>query len=225
METARATQGQESWRLAAWGALVAVMITGSYGGRLLVDDPIDDPLYRYETAVAGIVIYALLLGIVLLIGRDLPVRDFFALRRPRSWPRALGLVVAAYVTIFIGAGLILIGLDARDEQGLTPEEWEPDKLGPYLANFVAVALVAPFVEELMYRGAGVSLLRRFGTPVAVVGTAVLFGLAHGLLLALPALVLFGLVTAWLRLRTGSVLPSMLVHAAFNATSLIVSVAA
>jgi membrane protease YdiL (CAAX protease family) len=224
VETAPAAREYESWRLAVWGVLVALMIAGAYAARL-ADDPIDDPLYRYETAVTGLVIYAFLLGIVLLVGRGLPLSEFFALRRPPSWGRALGLVVAAYVIIFLGAGLILIALDAGDEQGLTPDEWQPDKLGPYLANAVAVAIAAPFVEELMYRGAGMTLLARFGVPVAVVVTALAFGLAHGLVLALPALVFFGLVTAVLRLRTRSVLPSMLVHAAFNATSLIVSVAA
>ena len=219
------TQGIEGWRVVAWLALVALMIAAAYAGRFLVDDPIEDPLYRYSTAVNGIVIYSFLLGILLVIGTNLAKREFFALRPPESWPRALGLAAAAYVIIFLGAGIILIALDAGDEQGLTPEEWQPDKLGPYAANFVAVAIVAPVVEELMYRGAGLSLLERFGTPAAVIATAIAFGLAHGLFLALPALVLFGLVTAWVRLRTNSVYPSMLVHAAFNATSLIVSVAA
>ena len=225
METAAAAEEKEGWRLAAWVAVVSLMIAGAYAGRLLVDDPVDDPLYRYSTAVNGIVIYAFLLGILLLIGIRLPKRRFFALRRPERWGRALGLAAAAYTTIFIGAGAILVALDAGDEQGLTPDAWQPDKLGPYAANFVAVAFVGPVVEELMYRGAGLTLLERFGAPAAVLVTGLAFGLAHGLFLALPALVLFGLVTAWLRLRTDSVYPSMLVHVAFNATSLIVSVAA
>jgi uncharacterized protein len=50
-----------------------------------------------------------------------------------------------------------------------------------------------------------------------------FGLAHGLVLALAALVFFGLVIALLRQRTGSVYPCMVVHCAFNATSLILAV--
>ena len=70
-----------------------------------------------------------------------------------------------------------------------------------------------------------TLLARFGTPVAVLVTAIGFGLGHGLVLALAALVFFGLVTAWLRLKTDSVYPCILVHCAFNATSLIVAVAA
>lgn len=196
----------------------------AYGSRLSSGKPPDNALYRYETAVGGIVIYAILLLVVLWIGHGLPKRGFLALRRPASWGRALGLALGAYVAIFVGAGLLLVGLDASGEQGLTPEEWDSSRLGPYAANFVAVALVGPVVEELTYRGAGFTLLARSGTAVAVIVTALGFGLGHGLVLALPALVFFGLVTALLRLRTDSVYPSMLVHSAFNATSLILAVA-
>ena len=211
-------------RTVAWLLLVAALATLAYGSRLSEGKPPEDALYRYETAVGGIVIYLFLLGLVLWIGRGLSKRDFLALRRPPAWRSALGLALGAYVAIFVGAGLILVGLDAGDEQGLTPDQWDPDRLGPYAANFVAVALVGPVVEELTYRGAGMTLLARWGTAFAVAVTAIGFGLGHGLVLALPALVFFGLVTAFLRLKTNSVYPSMLVHCAFNATSLIVSVA-
>ena len=43
------------------------------------------------------------------------------------------------------------------------------------------------------------------------------------MLALAALVFFGIVTAVLRLRTDSIYPCILVHCAFNATSLVIAV--
>jgi membrane protease YdiL (CAAX protease family) len=215
----------EPWRIVAWLLVVGTLAAISYGSRAGGARPEEDALYRYETAIGGVIVYILLLGLVTLIVRGLPLREVFALHGPRSWPRALGLALGAYVTILLGAGLLLRALGATDEQGLTPQEWDPARAGAYAANFVAVAFVGPVVEELVYRGAGMSLLARFGVPVAVVATAVAFGLGHGLRLALPALVLFGLVVALLRLRTRSVYPPMVVHCAFNATSLIVSVAA
>ena len=48
----------------------------------------------------------------------------------------------------------------------------------------------------------------------------LFGLAHGLVEALLVLVAFGIALAWLRDRTDSVLPGMLVHAFFNGAALV-----
>ena len=212
-------------RVYAWLALVAALTALGYASRLEGGKPPDDALYQYETAIGGIAIYLILLAIVLWIGRGLPRRDFFALHRPPSWGRALGLAFAGYIAIFIGAGLLLIGLDAGDEQGLTPEAWDSSRAGAYAANFLSVALVGPVIEELVYRGAGMTLFQRYGSAIAVAVTSIGFGLGHGLVLALPALVLFGVVTAILRLRTQSIYPSMLVHCAFNATSLIVAVAA
>jgi membrane protease YdiL (CAAX protease family) len=209
-------------RVVAWFLLVAGLATLNYAARAESGKPPEDALYRYETAVGGIAVYLVLLAIVLWIA---PRRELLALRRPASWPRAFGLAVASYVAIFVGAGLLLVGLDAGDEQGLTPDEWDSSRAGAYAANFVSVALVGPVVEELLYRGAGMSLLARYGSFVAVAVTSLGFGLGHGLLLALPALVLFGVVTALLRLRTQSVYPCMLVHCAFNATALIVAVTA
>jgi len=210
-------------RLASWSALVGLLILLAYGGRLEGGDPPPDALYRYDTAIGGIAIYTILLLILLWIGRGLPAREFFALRRPASWANALGLALLTYIVILSGAGVIIWALGAADEQGLTPDAWDSSKAGAYAANFVAVAVVGPIVEELMYRGAGMALLAPYGSAVAVLVTAVAFGLGHGLVLALAALVFFGLVIALLRQRTGSVYPCIIVHCAFNATSLILAV--
>jgi membrane protease YdiL (CAAX protease family) len=225
VETQR-SEGRESLdgRLVAWAGLVLSLAVIGYASRLASGKPPENALYRYETAVGGIVVYGVLLLLLLWIARGRPTRELFALRRPSSWPRALGLALAAYAAIFVGAGLILIALDAGDEQGLTPEEWDSSRAGAYAANFVSIAFFGPIVEELMYRGAGMSLLARYGATTAVLVTAIGFGLGHGLLLALPALVLFGVVTALLRLKTDSLYPCMLVHCSFNATSLIAAVA-
>ncbi len=207
-----------------WLLLVGVLAAIAYAGRVEGGKPPEDALYRYDTALSGIVLYAMLLGLVLALGRGLPRREFLALRRPPSWPRALGLALGAYVAIFVGAGILLQVLGAGDEQGLTPDGWDSSRAGAYAANFVAIAFVGPMVEELLYRGAGMTLFGALGAVPAVAITALAFGLAHGLVLALAALVFFGIVTALLRLRTNSVYPCMIVHCAFNATSLVIAVA-
>jgi membrane protease YdiL (CAAX protease family) len=58
----------------------------------------------------------------------------------------------------------------------------------------------------------------------VVGTAVAFGLAHGILVALPPLIVFGLGLAWVRLRSDSVWPGFIAHAAYNAVGIALAVA-
>ena len=90
-------------------------------------------------------------------------------------------------------------------------------------NSVVICTWVPFVEELAYRGLGFSLLRRFGRWQAILLVGLLFGLAHGLIESLPVIVAFGCVLAWIRARTGSVVPGMVLHGAFNLVALIAAV--
>lgn len=198
------------------GSLAALSLYGRAEGMR----PPDDAVYRYETGVGGIAQALILIALLYWLSVGLSRREFFALRRPDSWPRALGLSLGALVTIFFGAFAIVSAVGAGDEQNLTPEGWDSSRAGAYALSFVAIVLAGPLAEELLYRGAGISLLLPYGAATAVVATAVLFGLAHGLLLSLGALILFGLVTALLRIRTGSIYPSLAVHVAFNAIGMI-----
>ena len=81
---------------------------------------------------------------------------------------------------------------------------------------VFVVVLVPLVEESYFRGVVFrSLDRLVLTPVAVVFSGLLFGLAHLEWLQLPALALFGMVLAALAHRTGRLGPGMVAHAAFN----------
>lgn len=165
--------------------------------------------------------FAIFLAVVMAISGG--SRERLALRRPRSWGVALGLAALVYVSSFVLLGLLDRIFHGGEEQGLTPEAWRADRAVAFAANFVVVAVVAPIVEELLFRGIGFHLLERFGRWPAIVLVGLAFGLYHGLVNALPVLALFGMGLAWLRARTNSVYPGMLVHAAFNGVALILAV--
>jgi membrane protease YdiL (CAAX protease family) len=212
-------------RVAGWLVFVLTLAALGYAARLGDVETPDDIAYRYTSSIAALVQYGIMLGILLLIARGLPLRDAFALHRPASWPRALGLALLSLVAIYAARAAFAPFLDATEEQGLVPDDWDSSRAGAFIAFFLVVTFVAPFVEELTYRGIGFTLLAPYGTWVAILVTGFLFGTAHGLLIALPVLTVFGIVVGWLRSRTASVYPPMLVHAVFNGTALMVSVAA
>jgi membrane protease YdiL (CAAX protease family) len=216
-------------RLAAWLVFVVALTLLSYGARLGGADTPDDLAYRYTSSIAAIVQYTLMLGILLLIARGLPKREVFALREPAEWRRALGLAALSLLAIWLVA-LVYSGLlstlgdwDPTEEQGLVPDEWDSSRAGAFIAFFLVVTFFAPAVEELTYRGAGLSLLAPYGMGLAILSTGVLFGAAHGLIVGLPVLTAFGIAVGWLRVRTDSIYPPMLLHATFNGTALLVSV--
>lgn len=90
-----------------------------------------------------------------------------------------------------------------------------------VATIVVAIVLAPLLEEALFRGAILQgLTRRYGPGRATAWTAVFFAFFHlyNPWQILPTFFL-GLVLAWLVLTTRSLVSAVLVHATFNAASL------
>jgi len=86
---------------------------------------------------------------------------------------------------------------------------------------VVLAVGAPIVEELFFRGLLLrGLLGVAPVPVAVVGSGLLFGLAHFERTQFAGLAAFGIVLGVLAWRTGRLAPGMAAHGAFNAAAVL-----
>lgn len=82
-----------------------------------------------------------------------------------------------------------------------------------------VAVVTPIVEELIFRGIGMrKLTAAVGSAGAVIITSLVFGFAHGTVVAVLYACIMGAVFAAMYVRYNSVLPSIAAHAFFNLTS-------
>jgi membrane protease YdiL (CAAX protease family) len=212
---------EEPARLAGWLALVALLIALGYVSRATEGKPDPEVLYHWSTAVGGLVQDGIILIVVLaLAGFD---RQLLALRRPRSIPQALRLLGSGIVVIYIFEIAYSAITHPGNEQGLTPAHWEPNHAWAYIVNGVVICTVIPFTEELTFRGLGYTLLERFGRWPAIVAVGLLFGLAHGLVVTLPVIAAFGMVLAWIRSATTSVVPGMFLHALFNLIALVAAV--
>jgi uncharacterized protein len=88
--------------------------------------------------------------------------------------------------------------------------------GQFVILAVGVALVAPVLEELFFRGVLLpALADRFGQAPGIVISSAVFALSHLEPIALPGLFAFGVIAALLVRRTGRLAPSILCHIAFN----------
>jgi membrane protease YdiL (CAAX protease family) len=209
-------------RLACWCILVGVVVALAYASRVSGGKPPKNYLYTWSAVANGAVQYGVLLAFLAAIAYGVS-RDQLGVRRPRSWAAAAGWSVAVLVAVLVVGFLLDPLLHPGREQGLTPSGWNGARAAQFAANFVVIALVAPIAEELTFRGVGFGLLAPYGRTLAIVGVGVAFGLAHGLVEALPILVFFGSALAWLRSRTDSVFPGMVVHASWNAIALLSAV--
>jgi membrane protease YdiL (CAAX protease family) len=93
---------------------------------------------------------------------------------------------------------------------------------------LAIVLLAPLTEELLFRGTLLrSLLRKVEPTAAVLVSAVVFGLVHalgdpsiGTVIALPAIIALGVVSGYQAASTGNLSRSILLHVGFNALSVV-----
>lgn len=177
--------------------------------------PPPDVLFRWSTAIGTVVLDAILLLLMLLIARGLPLGEAFALRWPPSWSDAARIAGVALVATWATSLALEIAFGHAAREQAVPQFWDQARLPAFIANALAIAVFVPVVEELMCRGIGFTLLQRWGTPAAVVGSAVAFALAHGAVLDLPWVLVTGLGLGYLRARTGSVYPSIALHVTIN----------
>jgi membrane protease YdiL (CAAX protease family) len=219
--TAPAGRTLGTGRLVGWATLVLLLAALNYAGNLAGDeDGADDFVYRWSSAVAALVQFGIMLALVLWIaGGAAAARRVLGLRRPTSWRLALGLGFALLVAVYVVLGALSPLLQPGEEQGLVPDDWDSSRVAPFVANAAIIVLAAPVVEELLYRGLGVSLLVRYGRWVAVAVIGLAFAAGHGLVEAIPVFVVFGAGLAYLRLRTDSVYPPLAVHSVFNGIAL------
>jgi uncharacterized protein len=195
--------------------LVAVGFIGTTTGET---DP--EILYEWSFAAGSVALYAVLVGVTLVIGRSFraPLAALGLTRFDWRWAGcAVGLIILVLV---LGVALEPI-LHASDEQGFSPDVWRPNRAAAFAVNGLVAATVVPFAEELFFRGLGVRALLPFGGLAAIGLTGLAFGLGHGLLVALPVLVPFGVALGWVRWRSDSVWPGVIAHGSYNGIAILV----
>lgn len=214
-----------------WAALLAVVVTwigASLAATIIVllvtvppgsgTSEIPAPSLMAVSIVTQVLVAAATLAYVWLRAKRAPLPILgFRSPLPRTALTALagGLAGAAVLQVLL--------------RGIVPEAWRPEHSfttavqdgTPMVIGlvFVTGVVVAPLVEETVFRGyLMAAFARRFGFVAAALGSSVVFGLVHlasGPVSASFAFLL-GLVLCWVYKKSGSLWMSVLIHAATNA---------
>jgi uncharacterized protein len=137
----------------------------------------------------------------------------------RATGLAIVLVVAAMVFNYIYATYIIPGVGMQEEMAkmLASIPRTPMNIA---AGFFAIAVAAPLVEELLFRGLLQNALGKY-LPIwgAIILSSFLFSLVHLQPYAIPGLMSLGIAFGYLYHRTGSLRTNILLHMANNAFAL------
>ncbi len=154
--------------------------------------------------------------------------------RWRTWPSVFLIAPGTVLVMWLFFGGLqwsgfmewMESLGVESMQGtvrLLQESNDPLVLG--LMAFAAV-IVAPFCEEIVFRGYLYSAGKRFAGPWASgIASSLVFAAAHGSMAALLPLFVFGCALAFLYQRTGSLWAPIAVHFCFNGATVLVQLLA
>lgn len=143
-------------------------------------------------------------------------REDIGLQRLPTWAE-LGLAAAGYIASSIAAALVIYivslvmpGFDADQTQdvGFSNLVFRYE----YIVAFITLVIIAPFVEEIFFRGYLYSRLKKYlPTWVAIIMVSALFGIAHGQLNVAIMTFVMGIFLCLLRDLTGSLWPAITMH--------------
>lgn len=212
--------GESSWVLFCFFAVIAIV----FGTLFHLFPGIESALSTtIGQLVSGGLLYALVLGVVVLpiwimfgrryVGKILGV-DRTPLRSIWWMPAALWFTYMA-VTIFVAFGLSFVpGFNSDERQQVGFENLQ--HLYEYVLAFVALVIVPPIAEELLFRGYLFGRLReRWGFWVTTATVSAVFGLVHLQWNVGVDVAILSIFLCYLREKTGTVWAGMILHALKN----------
>jgi sodium transport system permease protein len=154
---------------------------------------------------------------------QVPIRETLQLR----WPRGRGWLG----TLLVGlcgwsVGALVWSQLQRFPGARAYADWLGELLGKqaqlgFGAALLLVAVLPALSEEVTFRGVLLAGLRRSGSRwIAVIGSALVFGLFHFNPYHMVAATTVGLLLGWVALESGSIVPGMLIHLVNNATQVL-----
>lgn len=154
----------------------------------------------------------------LLHWKNLTYRDLF--NSSQAATAATLFIVAPLVLLATPVLMLFMGeLDDLLQAAFPMDAALKEQFGQMSANvpeIVMTCVLAPVLEEMLFRGIVLrSFLQQYGRSYAILGSAVVFGFAHGNIYQLVYASMFGVAAGWLYERTRSLIPGIVLHIAAN----------
>lgn len=192
--------------------LIEVVVKG------LLYDWVENDLYA--GTMTGLIMAITFIAVVFLIAlrpfgyswREVGVRMF-----PMQYWKWIIFWTLVYISVSILIVVVLdlfqVGVANKKTESLTANvTWIT-----FIIGFISAAIISPIYEEIFYRGFLYKWIRlKWGVRAGLVLSSVIFMLVHiPTYNTLPVVFIGGLIFAWAYEKSGSVVPSMIIHGTFN----------
>ncbi|EIT84280.1 abortive infection protein [Fictibacillus macauensis ZFHKF-1] len=218
------------WSVRTFLSLLAVEFIGIVVGLKLLLLPLIRKWLHHDL-YSGLLVGAIIAIVLMTAVYVVALRPY-----GKSW-RAVGL--APFRRDFIGRIFLwtlvtivgsILAMSITQWIGSSVHNWKGDSLQAHVSPldmslaFVSAVILSPLYEEIFYRGFMYRYLRqKQGIGASVFISASIFTLAHTPVWnAMPANFICGVVFAYVYEKSGSVWPSILIHAIFNALCLLLT---
>ena len=193
-----------------WSLYFATLIIGTILGHIFKNIE-----FMKWALVAGY-----LLIIVLFFGKGYVKLSFGRIEKPMVWPAVgMSVLIATSQAFVLFSALSLLDVDLL-YQGEELERRQQFFSG--IAGALNACIFGPIMEEICFRGLILDgLLKTRCRPwLAILISALLFALLHGLGANFVTAMLFGILVGWLYWRTGSIIPGIIIHITNNSLTAI-----
>lgn len=182
-----------------------------------------------EMVISGVSFHGLSFAWIylFLLESDLSLKEAFGFCKSRLKAIRYALLAGTFILpvawgLQIGCDYAIKALLNRkaDPQFLVEELMKPDMplKEQVFVGFLAIVM-APVVEEILFRGVLYPTCKRFMRPwIAVVVVSIGFGAFHMNWVSFLPLTLFGAILIWLYEKTGNLLASIIAHSLFNSVN-------
>ena len=210
------------WALfAILGITTALQLAGGAAVKIWAPQLFDT--WWFTWAISFFPLYLIAIPIGYLIIRHLP--KLTVPKQKLSFGRFIGFLAMCYAVMYIG-NLIGTGLNAgiaalRGQKSINPLVELMTGSNVYM-QILFVSLLAPIIEELVFRKALIDRIRVYGEGTAILVSGLMFGLFHGNLFQFFYAFGLGSMFAYIYIRTGKVHYTIILHAIINSMSVIMS---
>ena len=193
--------------------------TGSEG----VMTYLDDPMANIDAGLMSIICIAAGSCVFFILRKGRFITDLALPSAEPMTPRIFIILVVITQCVQLVYSLIILLIDTLLPEGLSLEEDYASAMDSLFTpiGLLYIILLGPIFEELIFRGAIMGSLRRFGDNFAILLSSILFGFYHMQILQIPFGFVMGLLLGYVAVRW-SLRASIALHIVVNGLSTLFS---